>query len=147
MARGGCLITSLIALSPVALHAQSKPISAGPAVVFTASDPWFGGGGIQIVGRVGTQFDLSGLGALGRAGRRTVGRAEVALRLRLDPRPERPRPVWYVAGGAAGRFGPESDGFVLLAAGREWPAGRSGRWWVDLGVGGGLRIAAGIRWR
>ncbi len=54
----------------------------------------------------------------------------------------------YVGGGVAVEVtANESDEFLLLVLGVESsPAGRAG-WFVDVGVGGGLRFSAGIRLR
>jgi hypothetical protein len=53
----------------------------------------------------------------------------------------------YLAGGVAAVGGPADRGYLVLAAGIEdRPGARSG-WFLEAGVGGGARLAAGYRWR
>jgi hypothetical protein len=53
----------------------------------------------------------------------------------------------YGAGGVAVVGGPVEQGYLVLTLGLEdRPAARAG-WFVEAGVGGGARLAAGYRWR
>jgi hypothetical protein len=53
----------------------------------------------------------------------------------------------YFAGGVAAVGGPVSRGYLVLTLGTEQgPAAASG-WMAELGVGGGVRVSAGYRWR
>jgi hypothetical protein len=53
----------------------------------------------------------------------------------------------YLAGGLAAVGGPVQRGYILLTLGAESrPAGSSG-WLAEVGVGGGVRVAVGYRWR
>lgn len=76
-----------------------------------------------------------------------VGRAELAYHFLLDPAKRLGSGV-YAGGGVAvavsqGRARP----FVMLVVGAEnSPAGRRGTF-IEVGVGGGLRAAIGMRWR
>ena len=53
----------------------------------------------------------------------------------------------YLAGGIAGVGGPEDEGYLVLAIGIEHRPGARSGWFVEGGVGGGARVAAGYRWR
>jgi hypothetical protein len=53
----------------------------------------------------------------------------------------------YGLGGVAGQVGRGSQGYVVLGLGLERaPGGRSG-WALEAGVGGGVRVTVGWRWR
>jgi hypothetical protein len=101
-----------------------------------------------------------GYGALRTSGRTRVSAAigagvadgELALRgellghFLLSPG-ERKQPGFYVAGGIAGVEGAGGRGYLVLTLGIEdHPGGPSG-WALELGVGGGFRLALGYRWR
>lgn len=85
------------------------------------------------------------LGSDGNGG--LVGRAELAYHFLLDPAKRLGNGV-YTGGGVAvavseGRARP----FLMLVVGVEnSPAGRRGTF-IEVGVGGGLRAAIGMRWR
>jgi hypothetical protein len=54
---------------------------------------------------------------------------------------------FYLAGGVAAAGGPVSRGYLVLVLGLEnRPRGRSG-WALEAGIGGGIRVAIGYRWR
>ena len=53
----------------------------------------------------------------------------------------------YLAGGLAAVGGPVSRGYLVLALGIEESPGASGGWAGELGIGGGVRLAVGYRWR
>jgi hypothetical protein len=53
----------------------------------------------------------------------------------------------YVAAGLAAVGGPVDRGYIVLTLGaEESPAGSSG-WVAEVGIGGGVRIGLGYRWR
>jgi hypothetical protein len=75
-----------------------------------------------------------------------AGRGELSVHFVTAPRRTR-GPGLYLAGGIAGVVGPADRGYIVAAIGLEdRPGGRSG-WAVEAGVGGGLRLIAGWRWR
>ena len=51
------------------------------------------------------------------------------------------------AGGVAAVGGPVDEGYLVLALGLEGRPGGPDGWFVEAGVGGGARLAAGWRWR
>ncbi len=76
---------------------------------------------------------------------RLAGRGEVLLAYHLYPlRPS--RPGWYVAGGIAGEMASgDVRGLLVALLGVEARPWRGGGLFAELGVGGGLRLAAGYR--
>ncbi len=53
----------------------------------------------------------------------------------------------YVAGGLALVEGPVDEGYVVLALGLEGRPGATSGWFIEAGVGGGVRLAGGFRHR
>lgn len=109
-------------------------------------DPVWSGGALHGAWRPGggARFSL-GLG-LGSADGELSGRGELLAHFLLSP--ERASGVGpYAFGGAAVVTGSRHQGYLVLGLGLEGrPGGRSG-WFLEGGVGGGARIAAGWRWR
>jgi hypothetical protein len=113
--------------------------------ISTFSDPLLAVGGVygalRTTGR--TRVSLS-LGA-GTSGGKAAFRGELLAHFLLSP--ESLRPGFYLAGGIAGVESKVDRGYLVLAAGLEQsPRGRSG-WALEVGVGGGPRVALGYRWR
>jgi len=75
-----------------------------------------------------------------------VGRGELAVHFLASPYS---RGIgFYGGGGVAGVVGGGVDqGYVLLTLGVEHRPGGRGGWWIEAGIGGGPRLAAGWRWR
>jgi hypothetical protein len=75
-----------------------------------------------------------------------VGRAELVAHFLLNP--QSTRAALYGGGGVAGVFASGADsGFLVLLVGIEGSPGGRGGWFVEAGIGGGARLAAGYRWR
>jgi hypothetical protein len=53
----------------------------------------------------------------------------------------------YGAGGVAVAGGPVDQGYVVLTLGIEGRPGARSGWFAEAGVGGGVRLALGYRWR
>lgn len=90
-----------------------------------------------------------GLGATTSAGwlapDRIAGRAELLVYYHLPAtRPGRPG-VYGGAGVAADAREDDLRGLAVVVIGVEAPPARQGGWFVEVGVGGGLRLAAGYR--
>ena len=94
-------------------------------------------------GRVRVSFGAT-VGALSSA---AAARGEVLLAYLLTPSRRRGTGV-YAAGGVAvtGTSNARAERLVALLGIEGTPGGRRG-WYVELGVGGGARLAAGYRWR
>jgi hypothetical protein len=73
-------------------------------------------------------------------------RAEALGHFLLAPR-RRSGVAAYAGGGVAAVGGPVDRGYLVLALGLEAAPGGPGGWFAEVGAGGGLRLAAGWRWR
>jgi hypothetical protein len=116
---------------------QSIAAFADPAAVVAGAY-----GGWRTSGRTRLSASLG----LGTADGELAWRAEALGHFLLSP-DERQRPGFYFAGGVAGAGGPVSRGYLVVTLGLEQrPQARSG-WALEAGVGGGVRLAGGYRWR
>jgi hypothetical protein len=117
--------------------------------VALASQPALFAGGLGFAVRDAGRTRIGGALAAGTSeGGRATGRLEVAWHFLLDPARRQGLAI-YGGGGAAisviahGRVRP----WVLLVLGAETsPAAKHG-FFVEAGLGGGARVAAGVRWR
>jgi hypothetical protein len=73
-------------------------------------------------------------------------RAEALGHFLLAPR-RRKGVAAYAGAGVAAVGGPVDRGYLVLALGLEAAPGTRSGWFGEVGVGGGLRVAAGWRWR
>ena len=118
----------------------------GVQAIGTFSDPGLavlgGYGALRTSGR--TRISLSV--AAGVSGGELTGRGEVLGHFLLSPE-KLQKPGFYLAGGVAGVEGAVSRGYLVVTAGVEQaPSGKSG-WALEFGVGGGVRLGLGYRWR
>ena len=136
----------LAALTSGTRAAAQQASELGVQAIGTFSDPGLVVGAGYAALRVGTRTRVSlGLGA-GSAEGDWVGRGELLGHFLLSPEQER-KPGFYLAGGIAGVTGAVDRGYLVLTAGLEKsPAGGSG-WALEAGLGGGVRLSAGYRWR
>lgn len=134
----------LLAGMPAAAPAQ-RGTEAGLAGATLFSDAEFIGGGGVVALRPGGRLRLQLAGLAGDADGLTL-RGELSGQFLLAP--SRTGGVGsYGFAGVAGTAGPTDAGYLLLGLGVEAdPGGRHG-WWIEAGVGGGVRIALGWRWR
>jgi hypothetical protein len=99
-------------------------------------------GALRTPGRTRVSLSLGG----GASGGEAAFRGELLAHFLLSPEALR-RPGLYLAGGIAGVEGKVDRGYLVLTAGVEQgPRSRRG-WALELGVGGGVRLAFGYRWR
>jgi len=140
-----------LSLGPIGLGAQTRRAgepgwSLGAEAIVVAGHQWLSGIGLRAAVPVASQVRLGFFGAPALRGDEVLARSEATVELAFA-NPANPRRVsWYGGAGLAADVGRRTDGFILLLAGLEGPVGRSGRWWVDGGVGGGPRVALGARW-
>ncbi|MGH7702629.1 MAG: hypothetical protein ACREMO_06020 [Gemmatimonadales bacterium] len=73
-------------------------------------------------------------------------RGELLAHFLLNPRAVR-RPGLYGLGGVAFVSAPGERGYLVVGAGLEARPGARSGWALELGVGGGVRVALGYRWR
>lgn len=136
----------LIVLAAPLAGQQLKGYEVADAGLFLAQDPVWIGGAVQAGWRPGGGTRLSlGLG-LGRVDGRTSGRGELLAHFILSPT-RRSGVSPYAFGGAAGVVGPREAAYLVLGLGLERGPGGASGWFLEGGVGGGARIAAGWRWR
>jgi hypothetical protein len=118
----------------------------GVQAIATVSDPASAVAGLYgaLRTRGRTRVSLS-LGA-GASGGEAVFRGELLAHFLLSPEALR-RPGFYLAGGIAGVEGRVDQGYLVLTAGVEQKPGGQRGWALEVGVGGGPRVAFGYRWR
>lgn len=115
------------------------------AIGTTAADPFVGGGfgvGVRQRGRFGFGATASG----GAVGGELGARFEGAATFHLDPR-RRAGVAPYGGAGLAVVTSSNTAAYVLLVLGIESRPGARRGWFVEVGIGGGLRGSVGIRWR
>jgi hypothetical protein len=132
-------------LAAMSLPAQ-QVTEFGVQAIGTASDPALAVAAGYAGLRVSRRFRVSAAAGLGGSGGGTAWRGELLAHFLLAPRARRGL-GGYAAGGIAAVGGPVDQGYLVLTLGIEArPGGRSG-WFLEAGVGGGARLAAGYRWR
>lgn len=115
------------------------------ALVATA-DPTLVGGGVYGALRPSRHFRIALTLVGGAAEGSAAARGELAAHFMTSPRRTRGAGL-YLAGGVAGVVGPADRGYIVAGFGLEdHPGARSG-WVLEAGVGGGVRVLAGWRWR
>jgi hypothetical protein len=131
--------------SPPPIAAQ-RVIEAGFHAVTTVAPSTLAGVGGYGAARVGERARIAlTLTAAGWEGR-WAARGELLGHFLLSPRRSHGVGV-YGLGGVAGVLGVRDQGFAVLGLGVESRPGRRSGWALEIGAGGGLRVAAGYRWR
>jgi hypothetical protein len=138
-------LATALALAAAPLPAQ-QVTELGVQAIATASDPALAVGGGYAGLRVSRRFRLSAAAGIGGSGGRTAWRGELLTHFLLTPR-ARSGIGAYLTGGVAAVGGPADEGYLVLALGAESRPGARSGWFVEAGVGGGARLAAGYRWR
>jgi hypothetical protein len=139
-------------LSAVAALAAASPAGAqqvrelGIQAIGTLSDPALAVGGVYAGWRPTRRARLSATFGLGGAGGATAWRGELLGHFLLAPTRREGSGV-YLAGGVAAVGGRADQGYLVLAVGIEDRPGTASGWFAEAGVGGGLRLSAGYRWR
>ena len=145
--RLGGSAAAVVLLGAGPLEAQ-QIVEYGPQVTGVAADPGYAvaGGHVALRSLGRTRFALSAGAGVGEGGA-TAGRAELAVHFLLNPR-ARTGLAAYVGGGAAvADAGDGANGYLVLLAGLERSPGSRSGWFLEAGLGGGMRVAAGWRWR
>ena len=140
-------LAALMALAggPGRVGAQ-QATELGVGVIATASDPALGVGAVYGALRTSRRMRISAAAGAGMSDERAAWRGELLAHFLLSP--DRRQGVGlYGAGGVAVVGGPVDEGYLVLTLGLEdRPAAATG-WFIEAGVGGGARLAAGYRWR
>jgi hypothetical protein len=144
-ARPGAVALAALACGAQAAVAQ-RGREVGAGIVVTASDPALGVAALSGALRTSRRMRVSATAGAGVSDGRAAWRGELLAHFLLSPGRLR-GPGLYGAGGVAVVGGPVEQGYLVLTLGLEdRPAARAG-WFVEAGVGGGARLAAGYRWR
>jgi hypothetical protein len=125
---------------------QLRGYELGAQGLALVQDPVWAGGGVYGAWRPGgaARFSLSlGVGAVDGA---WSGRGELLGHFLLSPALHSGIGP-YAFGGAAAVTGTRHQGYIVLGLGIESRPDAGSGWFVEGGVGGGARFAAGWRWR
>jgi hypothetical protein len=116
---------------------QGIATSSEPALVVVG--PY---SGLRISGRTRISASVGG----GASDGDFAWRAEALGHFLLSPDRRR---GWgaYLAGGLAAVGGPVNRGYIVLTLGAEGRPGGPSGWVAEVGIGGGVRIGVGYRWR
>jgi len=134
-----------LALGPHAAAAQSVP-ELGVIALVTASDPALVAAGAYGGLRTSLRTRVSAAGLVGVSGGEAAWRGELLAHFLLSPARRRGAGA-YGAGGIALVGGPVDRSYMVLTLGLEGRPGAASGWFVEAGLGGGARLAAGYRWR
>ena len=134
---------ALLAASPGAAQ-QTWEIGVQSIAAFSSPAAFVACGYGAWRGSERTRFSAGG--GVGIADEKFAWRAEALAHFLFSPNEAR-RPGFYLAGGIAAAGGAATRGYLVATLGLEQrPRARTG-WALEAGVGGGIRLAAGYRWR
>jgi len=137
-------LLALVGLGAGAVQAQ-KGIEGGVHALATFADFDFAGGGGHLGFRPGGRTRFTIAASPGVIQEEFALRGEGTAQFLLNPGSR--RRGFYAGGGIAGLAGPVDEAYLLVVLGLETsPGGRSG-WVVETGIGGGVRLLVGYRWR
>lgn len=143
--------SALVCLAALAGTAQAQRLTVQEASVggiAVAARREFWGLALGAAHRPGGQGRLTLAAAAGASGHRLATRLEATAQFLLNPAGRSGANVYGGVGVAfAGARGAHGAGYLTALVGLESAAARAGGWYVELGLGGGLRAAAGRRWR
>jgi len=141
-----CLLGAVVAPPGAAAGQEPSGHEFGVQAITVLEDPVWAGGGAYGAWRPGGKTRLAATLGVGRLDAKVSGRGELLAHFLLSP--GRVRGVTlYGVGGIAGVVGPRDQGYLVLGLGLEQAPGARSGWVVEAGVGGGVRILAGWRWR
>ncbi|HEU4698344.1 MAG TPA: hypothetical protein VFS40_04140 [Gemmatimonadales bacterium] len=135
--------------APLAAQQRGRGLELGLQATGTASDPAVGVAGLYAGLRGSSRVRVvTQLGAGVTEHGAAAWRGELAAHFLLNPFAR--RGVGFYGGGgvaAAGAHGLDTQGYALLTLGVESRPGASSGWALEVGLGGGVRVSAGWRWR
>ncbi len=140
------VLLALGCLATVAGAQEPRGLEAGLELTTALARPVFAGGGVSLGIRPGggTRIVLAVIPGVER--HRLAGRAELLGHLMLSP--ARIQGIgFYGLGGIAGQIGRRDAGWLVLGLGMERAPGLGSGWHVEAGIGGGVRLSVGWRWR
>ncbi len=139
------LVAAALVAAPGALAAQGVREFGLQATAAIARES-FVGGGLAVAWRPSSRSRLALTASPGAASGTFALRGEASLQFLLDPFTARRLGI-YAGTGLAAEAGRRADGYLLLLLGIESRPGAPSGWAMDVGVGGGVRISVGWRWR
>lgn len=140
------LLVPAAALTAAGPSVAQQGREIGVQAIATTSDPVLGVAAAYAALRTSGRTRLSASLGAGVSAGDLAWRGEVLGHFLLSPE-ERRTAGLYFAGGVAAVEGPVSRGYLVLTVGLEGRPRASSGWQVEVGVGGGVRLAAGYRWR
>lgn len=149
----GAVLLVLAASPPVAAQQRLTATEAGLGISVAMARRTFAGGEIGVGYRPGGQSRVSFALAAGSEAGRAAGRVQLGLQFLLTPAARAGAGLYAGLGSViAVRRGGPGGGFIAVLVGLEGAPGRRGSlggnsWYVELGIGGGVRAAAGWRVR
>ena len=140
------LLVGLLPLGPLPLAGQvthewgvQSTVTTGDPVTVVLGPAW----GWRVGRRDRVVLD-AGIGVA--EGGQVAGRGEAVWHFLLSPGAQG-KPALYAGGGLAAAVTDRTRGWVVVTAGVDWSPGSRSGWMAELGVGGGVRVGLGYRWR
>lgn len=146
MRSGWASLLAAVGMACASPAAGQRVAELGAHALVATSDPVLTVGGLYGAIRPTTRLRLAVTAGVGVADGDPAGRGELLGHFLLNPTGRRAAGV-YAGGGIAGVVGPIDEAYMVLLVGVEARPGAGSGWTLEVGAGGGLRIAAGYRWR
>ena len=137
-------LVAALADPPAAAAQQVREL--GVQALVTAGDPTLATAGLYAALRTSSRTRFAVTASAGSLGGRAAIRGELLGHFLLAPTLTRGTGL-YVGGGLAAVAGPLTRGYAVLLLGAEGRPGGSNGWSAEVGIGGGVRVTAGWRWR
>lgn len=137
----------MLAPAPAATQQlTATEVSAG--VITAISARVFGGAAVGLGRRLDNQTRVSGLVAAGMVGAAAAARVEGTAQIIVNPSGRGGAGLYAGAGVAwQGARGMRGGGYITAIVGLESAPGARRGWHAEIGLGGGVRLALGLRWR
>ena len=143
--RSGWASLLAVAGSAWTVHAQTVT-ELGVHTLMTTAAPTLAVGGLYAAVRPSQRLRVALTIGAGTARGDAAARGELLGHFLLNPSAVGGVGA-YTGGGIAGVVGAKDEGYVVLLIGVEARPARTSGWALEAGIGGGLRIAVGYRWR
>jgi hypothetical protein len=118
----------------------------GVQAIGTASDPALAVAALYAGLRTSSRTRVSASAGIGASSDQVAYRGEILGHFLLSPA-KREGTGFYFAGGVAAVGGAVERGYLVLTIGVEQRPGAGAGWVAEAGVGGGVRLLLGYRWR
>lgn len=136
------LVSSVVLVSPIRAQVRHElgvqVTGAGGRPAILVAGPSWGW-------RPGLHDRLVLHAGLGAGEHQVALRGEAVWQFRVEPSAR--RVSLYLGGGLAAQSARTTRGWIVLLAGIESGALHRRGWFAEMGVGGGVRLAMGLRWR